>query len=98
MVIFVFIEVDLKGQCHEILNHCFCLKGSTWAPYEQTKLFLKTFSREDIFLSLAKLTHLGPLINTLNNLGKWLPTICEESLIFFTPTKKSYLKSFGCES
>ena len=32
----------LKGRCHEILT-IFCLKDSTWAPYEPLKTFLLTF-------------------------------------------------------
>ena len=26
-----------EGQFHEIFDHFFCLKYSTWAPYEQAK-------------------------------------------------------------
>ena len=34
-----------KGPCHEIFDHyMFCLKDQTWAPYEQAKKVLQTFS------------------------------------------------------
>ena len=36
-------ERPLKGQCHEIFNHFFGLKDSTWATYEQAKTVLRTF-------------------------------------------------------
>ena len=32
----------LKGQCHEIFDHFFGLKDSTWAPYEQAKTVSQT--------------------------------------------------------
>ena len=39
----------LKAQCHEIFKTFFCLKDSTWAPYEQAKRFRKLFnSHKDI--------------------------------------------------
>ena len=34
----------LKGQCHEISDHFLRLIDSTWAPYEQAKTVLWTFS------------------------------------------------------
>ena len=36
--------ISLKGQCLEIFSNFFLSKKSTWAPYEQTKTVLQTFS------------------------------------------------------
>ena len=50
------IETVLKGQCHEIFDN-FCLKDSTWAPYEQTKTVSRTFSYSSKFNSKVKKLH-----------------------------------------
>ena len=33
----------LKGQCHEIFDHFWGLKDSTWAPYDQAKTSCENF-------------------------------------------------------
>ena len=43
------IITQLKGQCHEIFDHFFCFKGSTWTLYEQMKTVREFLGfREDI--------------------------------------------------
>ena len=44
----------LKAQCHEIFKTFFCLKDSTWAPYEQAKTVSQTFQFSQRY-SIAKL-------------------------------------------
>ena len=43
----------LKAQCHEIFKTFFCLKDSTWAPYEQAKTVSQTFQFSQRY-SIAK--------------------------------------------
>ena len=35
---------SLKGQCHKIFDHYFCLKYSIWASYEQGKTVSRRYS------------------------------------------------------
>ena len=50
----------LKGQCHAIVNPFFCSKDSAWAPYEEAKTVLQTFSFLRRYLSVDLGPNNGP--------------------------------------
>ena len=49
--VYMKIKFLLKGQCHEIFDHFFGLKDSTWGLYEQMKMVSPNFSflRRDLW-------------------------------------------------